>query len=125
MNNTKDSTLTEGIRLTPAAAAKIRSILVENKAPDTMYLFVGVKGGGCAGLQFVMDIRDEDTLPPNETDELFKSEGIPIVVDFKSYMVGNLAGTEIDYIESLMGSGFKFTNEHFKHQCGCGKSYSA
>lgn len=90
-----------------------------------MYLFVGVKGGGCSGLEYVMDIRDRATLPPAETDEQFISEDVPIVVDLKSYIVGNLAGTEIDYVESLMGSGFKFNNPNATHKCGCGKSYSA
>jgi iron-sulfur cluster assembly protein len=48
-----------------------------------------------------------------------------VVSDFKSYMVGNLSGTTIDYQESMMGAGFTFNNPNAKHSCGCGSSYSA
>lgn len=115
----------QGIILTEKAAAQIRAILEKDGGPQTMYLYVGVKGGGCSGLQYVLDLRDERHAPVNDSDEVFISQGIPIVCDLKSFVVGNLAGTTIDYRESLMGSGFTFDNPNAKRTCGCGASYSA
>ena len=92
----------QGIILTEKAAAQIRAILEKDGGPQTMYLYVGVKGGGCSGLQYVLDLRDERYAPVNDSDEVFISQGIPIVCDLKSFVVGNLAGTTIDYRESLM-----------------------
>ncbi|GMU83522.1 MAG: iron-sulfur-binding protein [Planctomycetota bacterium] len=114
-----------GIHLSEVAAGKIKEILEKDNHPETMYLFVGVKGGGCSGLQYVLDLRDEMHAPVGELDEVFMSRGIPIVSDLKSYEVGNLAGTLIDYQESMMGAGFVFNNPNAKHSCGCGSSYSA
>ncbi|MGE0481039.1 MAG: HesB/IscA family protein [Phycisphaerae bacterium] len=114
-----------GIRLSDAAAGQIKALIAKDNYPATMYLFVGVKGGGCSGLQYVLDLRDEAHAPINETDEVFESQGIVIVSDLKSYIGGNLTRTEIDYQESLMGAGFVFNNPNAKHSCGCGSSYSA
>ena len=119
------ATPTEGIRLTPKAGEQIKGILQKENYPDTMYLYVGVKGGGCSGLQYVLDLRDEASVPASDTDEAFVSEGLVIVCDLKSYIVGNLTGTEIDYRDGLMGAGFTFNNPNAKHTCGCGSSYSA
>jgi iron-sulfur cluster assembly protein len=113
------------IHLTPEAAGKIKSLIETEGYPDTMYLYVGVKGGGCSGLQYVLDLRDEVHSPVNEMDEVFESNGITVVCDFKSYMVGNLSGTTIDYKETVMAAGFTFNNPNAKHSCGCGSSYSA
>lgn len=114
-----------GIILTDKAAGKIKQIMKDDNYPDTMYLFVGVKGGGCSGLQYVLDLRDEVHQPVAETDEVFLSHEIAVVCDLKSYVVGNLTGTTIDYQEGLMGAGFTFNNPNAKHSCGCGSSYSA
>ncbi len=115
----------EGITLSEVAANKIKEILKQDSHPESMYLFVGVKGGGCSGLSYVLDLRDEAQAPIAETDEVFDSQGIVVVSDFKSFEVGHLAGTLIDYQESLMGAGFTFNNPNAKHTCGCGSSYSA
>ncbi|MGD8452255.1 MAG: iron-sulfur cluster assembly accessory protein [Phycisphaerae bacterium] len=115
----------QGIRLTEKAAGQIRAILDKESLPETMYLYVGVKGGGCSGLQYVLDLRDETQAPAAETDEVFLSQDIMIVCDLKSFVAGNLAGTTIDYQDGLMGAGFIFNNPNAKHQCGCGASYSA
>lgn len=115
----------QGITLTEKAASTIKGILEKDNHPDTTYLFVGVKGGGCSGLQYLLDLRDEAHAPVSETDEVFLSHEIPIVCDLKSFVVGNLGGTTIDYQEGLMGSGFTFNNPNAKHTCGCGSSYSA
>lgn len=115
----------QGIHLTEKAAETIQNILKKDNYPDTMYLYVGVKGGGCSGLQYVLDLRDEAHAPVSDKDEVFESRGITVVCDLKSYIVGNLTGTVIDYQESMMGAGFTFNNPNAKHSCGCGSSYSA
>lgn len=115
----------EGIKLTEKAANQVKEILKKDNYPETMYLFVGVKGGGCSGLQYVLDLRDEAVSPVGETDEVFLVQDLLVVSDFKSYLVGSLGGTTIDYVDGLMGSGFTFQNPNAKHTCGCGSSYSA
>lgn len=114
----------QGIQLSEAAAAQIKDILTKENHPQTMYLFVAVKGGGCSGFQYVLDLRDEAHAAITETDEVFLSHDIPIVCDLKSFVVGNMAGTVIDYQETVMASGFTFNNPNAKHTCGCGSSYT-
>lgn len=119
------ATAEDGIRLSELAAKNVRDYMQKAENPETNYLFVGVKGGGCSGLTYVLDLRDERTAPPAETDEVFESHGIIIVCDLKSYIVGNMSGTEIDFQDGMMGKGFTFNNPNAKHSCGCGSSYSA
>jgi iron-sulfur cluster assembly protein len=114
-----------GVQLSEKAASQIQEILRKDNYPDTMYLYIGVKGGGCSGLQYVLDLRDEAHAPIGDNDEIFRSHDILVVCDLKSFVVGNLEGTTIDYQESLMGAGFTFNNPNAKHTCGCGSSYSA
>ncbi|MFQ5806695.1 MAG: HesB/IscA family protein [Phycisphaerae bacterium] len=114
-----------GVVLTEKAADQIKAILAKDNYAETAYLFVGVKGGGCSGLQYVLDLRDEAQVPLNDADEVFLSHDIPVVCDLKSFVVGNLSGTTIDYQEGLMGAGFTFNNPNAKQTCGCGASYSA
>ena len=121
----KPASETQGIHLTEKAGAQLKEILEKGNHPETMYLYVGVKGGGCSGLQYVLDLRDEVHAPINETDEVFEWAGTIIVCDLKSYIVGNMSGTEIDYQDGLMGAGFTFNNPNAKNSCGCGASYSA
>lgn len=114
----------QGVQLTAHAAGKIKEILDKDQHPASMYLFVAVKGGGCSGLQYVLDLRDEADHPVRDTDEIYLSNDIVVVVDLKSYVAGNLEGTVIDYQEGLMGAGFTFNNPNAKHSCGCGSSYT-
>lgn len=116
----------QGIRLSEKAAEQIKAIVSKDNHPDTMYLYVGVKGGGCSGLQYVLDLRDEAHAPVGDTDEVFESHGIVIVCDLKSYVVGNMSGTTVDYQDGgLTGTGFTFNNPNAQRTCGCGASYSA
>jgi iron-sulfur cluster assembly protein len=115
----------QGIHLTELAAKRVGEYIQKMENPDTTYLFFGVKGGGCSGLTYVLDLRDEHSAPVAETDEVFESHGVVVVCDFKSYEVGNLSGTTIDFQEGLMGKGFTFKNPNARHSCGCGSSYSA
>lgn len=114
-----------GIRLSDPAAEKVREHMASSNLAETTYLYVGVKGGGCSGLSYVLDLRDEMHAPINDADEVFSSHGLNIVCDLKSYVVGNLSGTLIDWQETMMGAGFTFNNPNAKSTCGCGSSYSA
>jgi iron-sulfur cluster assembly protein len=115
----------QGVHLTPLAAEKVKEYVQNMESPDTTYLFFGAKGGGCSGLSYVLDLRDHRSAPVSEMDEVFESHGVFIVCDFKSYEVGNLSGTKIDFEDGLQGKGFTFHNPNAKHTCGCGSSYSA
>lgn len=105
------------ITLTQKAAEKVLEI---SEAEDLtgQGLRLRVVGGGCAGFSY--DLYFEDT--PTEMDEQFVDKGIKLYVDPLSYQY--LEGTEIDYVESLHGSGFKFGNPNVSSTCGCGSSFS-
>lgn len=115
----------QGVQLTALAAERVREYMAKTESPDTSYLYFGVKGGGCSGLTYVLDLRDERVAPVADLDEVFDSHGIVIVCDFKSYEVGNLSGTTIDFEDGLTGKGFVFHNPNARRSCGCGSSYSA
>lgn len=123
LKQAKEPTETEGIRLTETAAKKIKEILADAEEADHMYLYIGVKGGGCSGLEYVMDLRHVHEKPLQEMDEVFASQDVVVVSDVKSYVVGALGGMEVDYTENLMGGGFVFNNPNAKFHCGCNKSY--
>ena len=106
------------ITLTQAATDKVRKLLDQRGTPD-IGLRIGVRGGGCSGNSYFMEFCEA----AGEGDELIESEGVRLVVDQKSLML--LAGTEIDFVTGLMGSGFKFNNPNVRHSCACGESFSA
>jgi iron-sulfur cluster assembly protein len=81
-------------------------------------LRVAVKGGGCSGLTYVLDIVDQ----PGDNDKVVQEHGITLCVDKKSYVF--LAGTILDYSGGLNGKGFVFNNPQAKTSCGCGTSFS-
>ena len=81
-------------------------------------LRVAVKGGGCSGLTYVLDLTDE----AHEGDKVIEQNGVRLAVDRKSYIF--LAGTELDYSGGLNGKGFVFNNPNAKKACGCGTSFS-
>jgi iron-sulfur cluster assembly protein len=108
-----------GLALTPKAAEKIKAVFVEQKMPEGSCLRIGVKGGGCSGFSYVLDV----TRDPAEGDEVFESNGVRIVADLKSYLY--LSGTTIDYDDALLKGGFVFHNPNAKRSCGCGASFSA
>ena len=85
---------------------------------DEGVLRVSVKGGGCSGLTYVLDLTNE----AQEGDKLIEQNGIRLAVDRKSYVF--LAGTELDYSGGLNGKGFVFNNPNAKKACGCGTSFS-
>ncbi len=107
----------EKIKITDRAAKEIRQIIQDNKIPDDYALRVGVKAGGCSGFIYVL-IFDE----VKENDIVFFSNGIKVTVDPKSLFY--LEGTELDFVDSLMGRGFVFHNPNSMRSCGCGHSFS-
>ena len=105
------------ITLTPIAASKVKSLLATRGTPE-VGLRLGVRGGGCSGNSYFMEFCDAAAAG----DETFESDGIKLYVDLKSAVL--LGGTEIDYVEGLMGAGFKFNNPNVRHSCACGESFS-
>ncbi len=86
--------------------------------PETDYIRVGVKSGGCSGLEYVLKFDTEKT----ESDQVFEDNGVKIVVDKKSILY--LAGTILEYSGGLNGKGFIFNNPNANRTCGCGESFS-
>jgi iron-sulfur cluster assembly protein len=93
--------------------------MVEEKInPETHHLRVGVKGGGCSGLSYVMDF--DDAL--DSTDEVINLDQLKVVIDRKSVLY--LYGTELQYSSGLNGKGFQWVNPNASRTCGCGESFS-
>ena|SRR3990167_2263590 len=107
------------ITLTPTAAEQVKQLISKESKPN-MGLRVGIKGGGCSGMTYVLAI-DEAT--PKQYDEVFEQEGVKVLIDAKSHLYLN--GMTIDYKNSLVGGGFEFTNPNAKSSCGCGTSFNA
>jgi iron-sulfur cluster assembly protein len=109
------------ITLSDTAAKEIRGIIQQQELPaDTTRLRVGVKGGGCSGFSYMLDLTEE---APAEADEQMESNGVQILIDQKSMLY--LDGTEIDFRDEVMGRGFVFKNPNATSSCGCGSSFSA
>ena len=107
------------IDVTEAAAAQIKRHLDSEGKIETHALRVKVIGGGCSGLQYQLAFDSE----VKETDTLETTLGVRLVVDEKSALY--LVGTELDFLDSLMESGFKINNPNAKTTCGCGQSFGA
>lgn len=105
------------ISITDNAAKKVLEIAAEEDLGG-QGLRLRVIGGGCAGFNY--DLYFEDT--PTPMDEEFEDKGVKMYIDPLSFQY--LDGTEIDYVESLHGAGFKFNNPNVTSTCGCGSSFS-
>jgi iron-sulfur cluster assembly protein len=105
-----------GISVTERAAAKIKEMIAAGNR-EGQGLRLKVVGGGCSGLQYKVDFD-----LPKGTDKIFEKDGAKILVDMKSLLY--LSGTELDYKEELMQSGFVFQNPNVKKSCGCGTSFT-
>ncbi len=106
----------QAVSLTPAAASMIRK-LMESKGLDGYGLRVFVQGGGCSGLSYGMAFEDQ----VEDGDEIVTTDGVSVYVDQISAMY--LTGATIDYVDSLMGGGFKIDNPNAVSSCGCGHSF--
>jgi len=108
-----------GIQVTPRALERIRAAMAkENISPEQGGLRLGVQGGGCSGLSY--NIRFDTQ--PRERDRVYEYDGVRVFVDPKSFIYLN--GMTLDYNDSLMQSGFVFTNPNAQKTCGCGSSFS-
>ena len=105
------------ISLTEKAATEVKNLL-ESQGMQTAALRVFVAGGGCSGLQYGMAIADE----VEEGDHEFQQHGVRVLVDPLS--MNYLTGASVDYVEDMMGGGFKIDNPNAVHSCGCGSSFS-
>jgi iron-sulfur cluster assembly accessory protein len=106
------------VTITPNAAEMVLKARQESNIPPEQALRLGVRGGGCSG--FTYDLSFDAPRP--EGDRIFTQHGVTLVVDEMSLQY--LAGTELDYVEGLMGAGFKFNNPNVKGTCGCGSSFT-
>lgn len=108
------------ITVSEIALNHITSLMMEKGiSPTTHYLRVGVEGGGCSGLSYVMDFDNEI----KTTDDVIETtEGLKVIVDRKSLLY--LAGTELTYSDGLNGKGFQWQNPNASRTCGCGESFS-
>lgn len=96
----------------------IELMMEEGISPDTHFLRVGVKGGGCSGLSYVMEFDDTIT----EMDEIVDLDAIRVIIDKKSVLY--LYGTELEYSDGLNGKGFHWNNPQASRTCGCGESFA-
>ncbi|HOE95639.1 MAG TPA: iron-sulfur cluster assembly accessory protein [Candidatus Sumerlaeota bacterium] len=106
------------INVTEAAVREMKRLL-KDRDLNGYGLRVGVKGGGCSGLTYVMDFEAK----PTDHDRVFEADGVSIFCDPKSYLYLN--GLTLDYSNELMGGGFRFSNPNAQRTCSCGTSFSA
>ena len=107
------------ITLTETASNKVRSLIeMQNKSDQGYGLRVFIQGGGCAGFQYGFDLDNKQ----KETDNVIECHGVKVFLDRKSALY--LIGSEIDYEETMMQSGFKVSNPNSESSCGCGISFS-
>lgn len=107
------------IKVSTSAKQQVFHLLTEEGFnPDTAFVRVGVKSGGCSGLSYELKFDDKSL----ETDKVFEDNGVKICVDKKSFLY--LAGTVLEYSGGLNGKGFVFNNPNAQRTCGCGESFS-
>ncbi len=106
------------VKLTDQAIGKVKEILASQE-PAPAGLRIAVVGGGCSGFSYSMAFENA----PNMLDKTYTYDGLKVFVDQASLLY--LEGAEVDYVETLEGSGFKFSNPNVKSTCGCGSSFSA
>ena len=106
------------VSVTETAAGKIKELMTRDGLPDDHGLRLKVVGGGCSGLQYQLDFDEA----ASEDDSIVEAFGVRVFVDMKSALY--LTGTELDYDDGLMGTGFRFKNPNATNQCGCGESFS-
>jgi len=117
---TENPAPTEGakvVSLSISAAERVKQLLEMEGNPD-LKLRISIVGGGCSGFSYKFDLDDKTT----EDDLFFTYHGVTIVCDETS--LDFVAGSELDYVEDLMGASFRMTNPNATASCGCGSSFS-
>lgn len=117
MSVIEPNTNTQLVTITEAAASTIKNLLEQRNIPNHA-LRVFVSGGGCSGLQYGMAFEES----PRESDKVIEAlPGVRLVIDPTSMMY--LEGATIDFVDSLMGGGFRIDNPNAVSSCGCGHSF--
>jgi iron-sulfur cluster assembly protein len=106
------------VQLTERAIGKVKEIM-SSQQPSPAGLRIAVVGGGCSGFSYSMAFENQ----PGMLDKTYDYGGLKVYVDQASMLY--LEGAEVDYVDSLEGSGFKFSNPNVKSTCGCGSSFQA
>jgi len=124
MTDTATATHTDteapGVILTEGAAREVARIIEEQELEaDSVRLRVGVKGGGCSGFSYILDLTEKQ----KDSDEMWEQHGVKVVCDPKSLLYLN--GTTVDFRDEVMGRGFVFNNPNATSSCGCGSSFTA
>ena len=112
-----DQDLAQPVSMTEAAARRVAAIITDEGDPN-LKLRVTVTGGGCSGFQYGFSLDAEQA----EDDLAVNRDGVTLLVDQISLMY--LAGSEIDYVDELIGAAFQIRNPNATAQCGCGTSFS-
>ena len=107
-----------GVEITEKAAEKIKYFAEKDGMTENVGLRVAVKGGGCSGMTYDLDITDQEL----DSDKVVEQFGVKVMVDKRSYIF--LVGTVLDFSDGLNGKGFTFENPNAKKACGCGTSFS-
>jgi iron-sulfur cluster assembly protein len=102
--------------VTPSAAERARA-LIEGRGKPTAGIRIGVRTKGCSGLSYTLEFADKQ----EPMDEVVETEGLKLLIDPKASLF--LIGTEMDYEEEKLKSGFVFKNPNEKGRCGCGESF--
>jgi iron-sulfur cluster assembly accessory protein len=105
------------VKLTPSAIVAIKKLIAENTDQDKTNLRIGVKGGGCSGMTYIMEFDNLET-----DDTQFEIEDVPIIM--KNAHGLYLAGITIEYDNGLNNRGFTFNNPNASSTCGCGTSFA-
>lgn len=108
--------LKQAMTVTDAAAKRIQALLVKRGKPSAG-IRIGVRSRGCSGLTYTLEYADEK----GKLDEVVEDKGVTILIDPKATMF--IIGTEMDYVEDKLQSGFTFRNPNEKGRCGCGESF--
>ena len=107
------------VAMSETAAKQVKQLKAQQNLPETVFLRMGVRGGGCSGMSYVLEFDSEK----GPHDKEFELDGVKVVVDKKSYLYLN--ETTLDYVQRGLSGGFTFVNPNAKSSCGCGSSFSA
>ena len=102
--------------VTPAAAERVKA-LIDGRGKPTAGIRIGVRTKGCSGMSYTLEFADAQ----QPMDEVVETGGVKLLIDPKASLF--LIGTEMDYVEEKLKSGFVFTNPNEKGRCGCGESF--
>lgn len=105
------------VKLTEGAIKEVKQLIYDTEVPDTQKLRIGIKGGGCSGLSYILGFDEQ-----KEDDNEYEIEGCTVIIE-KSHML-YLAGMEVDFLHGLNNRGFIFNNPNATDTCGCGTSFT-